>query len=120
MNSPEDKERARLREEQLQAKERELRLRELELEIHHEQKIKEREAADIKPPLYKTTKHNPPQNAVQKIGRKTVKFVKFIGFVVIGIAVIRAGLFVGIWITYLIMAGIIAGIGYQLFLKGDN
>lgn len=121
MTSPEDREREfSLREAELQAKERELRLRELETEIYQEQKISDPEIIDPEPPLHKTRKHNPPENSIQKFGRKMVKFAKFAGFVVAGIAIIKVGFFVGMWITYLIMAGIIAGIGYQIFLKGDD
>ena len=121
MNTPEDKEKEfSSREAELQAKERELRLRELETEIYQEQRINNPEIANPEPPLHKTTKHNPPENSIQKFGRKIVKFAKFAGFVVAGIAIIKVGFFVGMWITYLIMAGIIAGIGYQIFLKDDN
>jgi len=121
MNTPKDRDREfSLREAELQAKERELRLRELETEIYQEQKVNEPEITNPEPPLYKTTKHNPPENSIQKFGRKMVKFAKFAGFVVGGIAIIRVGFFIGMWITYLIMAGIIAGIGYQIFLKDDK
>ena len=121
MNTPEDKEREfNLREAELQAKERELRLRELETEIYREQQVSEPDITNPEPPLYKTTKHNPPENSIQKFGRKIVKFAKFSGFVVAGIAIIKVGFFVGMWITYLTMAGIIAGIGYQIFLKEDS
>ena len=109
-----EQERIKLQKEQLEAKEKELRLREIEIEIHQD------EAATSEPPLYQTNKHQPPENSIQKLGRKTLRIAKFIGFVVVGIAVIRAGLFIGIWITYLVMAGILAGIGYQIFLKDDN
>ncbi|PSB11354.1 hypothetical protein C7B62_06055 [Pleurocapsa sp. CCALA 161] len=106
MNTPEDKEREyKRREAQLQAK-RELRLRELETEV-----------IAGEPPLHKTKKHHPTDNSIQKFGRKIVKFAKFVGFVVAGIAMIRVGFLIGMWITYLILAGIIAGIGYQIFLK---
>jgi hypothetical protein len=49
-----------------------------------------------------------------------VKYAKFTGFVVVGIAIVKAGFFISMWITHLIMAGIVAGIGYQLFLKDDR
>ena len=110
-----EQERIKLQKEQLEAKEKELRLREIEIEIHQDEA-----AATSEPPLHKTSKHNPPANSIQKLGIKTLRIAKFIGFVVVGIAVIRAGLFIGIWITYLVMAGILAGIGYQIFLKDDN
>jgi len=121
MNTPEDREKEfNLREAELQAKERELRLRELETEIYQEHKISEPDIANLEPPLHKTRKHNPPENSIQKFSRKMIKFAKFGGFVVAGIAIIKVGFFVGMWITYLIMAGIIAGIGYQIFLKDDR
>ncbi|MEL6787216.1 MAG: UbiA family prenyltransferase [Cyanobacteria bacterium J06607_15] len=121
MSIPEDKDREfELREAELQAKERELRLRELETEIYQEHKASEPRTTSVEPPLYKTKKHNPAENSFQRFGRKIVKFAKFGAFVVGGIAIIKVGFFVGMWITYLIMAGIIAGIGYQIFLKEDN
>jgi len=117
MTTPEDKEREfNLREAELQAREKELKLREMEAEIYQEQKFRE---VDIDPPMYRTQKHNPPDSSVQKFGKKIVRFAKFGGFVVGGIAIIKIGFFVGMWITYLIMAGIIAAVGYQIFLKED-
>ena len=117
MTTPEDKEREfNLREAQLQAKERELRLREMEADIYQEHKSQE---VDVDPPMYRTQKHNPADSSIQKFGKKIVKFAKFGGFVIGGIVVVRIGFFVGMWITYLMMAGIIAAIGYQIFLKED-
>ncbi|MBE9046034.1 hypothetical protein IQ255_16755 [Pleurocapsales cyanobacterium LEGE 10410] len=111
MTTPEDKERElQLRQAQLEAKERELRLRELENDIYREHNSPE-------PPLYNTRKHHPQENSMQKFGRKIVKFAKFAGFVVAGVAIIKVGFFVGMWITYLVMTGIVAAIGYQIFLK---
>lgn len=107
MNSPEDKE-------------REFRLRELETQIEREQRSSKPEVKYVEPSLHATRKHNPPENSIRKFGRKIVKIVKFTGFVVAGIVVIQVGLFVGMWMTYSIMAGIIAGIGYQIFLKEDK
>lgn len=117
MTTPEDKEREfNLREAELQARERELRLREMEAEIYQDRQSQE---VDIDPPLHRTEKHNPPDSSIKKFGKKMVKFAKFTGFVIAGIAIIRVGFFVGMWITYLMMAGIIAAIGYQIFLKDD-
>ena len=115
MTTPEDKERELdRREAKLQAKERELRLRELETEIYRE----EAEVADTaEPPLYQTKKHQPKPNSIQRFGRKLVKFAKFAGFVVVGIAVIKAGFWIGMWVTYFVLASILAVIGYQIFLK---
>ena len=39
---------------------------------------------------------------------------------VAGIAIVKTGFFVGMSITYLIMMGIIAGIGYQIFIQDDR
>jgi len=115
MNTPNDQEKDfNLRAAELQAKERELRLRELEAEIYQDQKSQQ---VNIDPPLHRTTKHNPPDSSLQKFGKKIVRYAKFTGFVVAGIAIIKIGFFIGMWITYLIMAGIIAAIGYQIFLK---
>ncbi len=117
MNIPNDKERDfNLRQAELKAKERELRLREMEAEIYQDQKSQQ---VDIDPPVSRTTKHEPPDSSIQKFGRKMVKFAKFTGFVVAGIAIIKIGFFIGMWVTYLMMAGIIAAIGYQIFLKED-
>ena len=101
-------------------KHRELRLRELEVEIDREYKSRQPKVSAVEPPLYNTRRHNPPKNSLQKFGRKIVKFAKFTGFVICGIAIIRAGFFIGMWITYLTMAGIVAAIGYQIFLKEDK
>ena len=121
MSIPEDKDREfKLREAELQAKERELRLRELETEIYQEHKASEAKSTPIEPPLYQTSKHKPPENSLQRFGRKIMKFAKFGGFVIGGIVMIKVGFFIGMWITYLVMAGIIAVIGYQIFLKEDN
>ena len=117
MTTPEDKEREfNLREAELQAREREMKLREMEAEIYQEHESHE---VEIDPPMYRTQKHNPADSSIQKLGKKIVKFAKFGGFVVGGIAIIKIGFFVGMWITYLIMAGIIAAVGYQIFLKED-
>ena len=100
-------------------REREQRLRELENEIDREQRLSKSQTNSSEPPLYPTKKHNPPKNSIQRFSRKIVKFAKFAGFVVVGIAIIKAGFFIGMWITYLIMTGILAAIGYQMFLKED-
>jgi hypothetical protein len=117
MTTPEDRERDfNLREAELQARERELRLKEMEAEIYHNQQSQE---VNIEPPLYRTQKHDAVDNSIQKFSKKIVKFAKFAGFMVGGIAIVKIGFFVGMWLTYLMMAGIIAAIGYQIFLKGD-
>ena len=117
MTTPEDQERDfDLREAELQARERELRLREMEADIYREHKSQE---VEIDPPMYRTQKHNSTDSSIRKLGKKIVKFAKFGGFVIGGIAIIKIGFFIGMWITYLTMAGIIAAIGYQIFLKED-
>ena len=119
MTTPEDKERElNRREAELQAKERELRLRELEIKIYREQEAQTEVVAE--PPLYQTRKERPKPNSIQRFGRKLIKFAKFAGFVVAGIAIIKVGFFVGMWLTYFLIAGIIAVIGYQIFLKENN
>ena len=116
MTNPEDKEKEfDLREAELQAKERELKIREMEAEIYQEQS----QSVNIDPPLYQTQKHNPADSSIKKFGKKIVKFAKFGGFVIGGIAIIKIGFFIGMWVTYLAMTGIIAAIGYQIFLKED-
>lgn len=121
MTNPEDREQELRRKElEIQAREQEIRLRELETQIYHEQR-QERELNTPEPPLYETRKHQPPESGLRKFSRKLVKFGKFAGFVVIGIAFIRVGFLVGMWITYLAMTGIIAFVGYQIFLNdGEN
>ena len=115
MTTPEDKEKEfNLREAELQARERELKIREMETEIYQQS-----QSVNIDPPLYQTQKHNPPDSSIKKFGKKIIKFAKFGGFVIGGIAIIKIGFFVGMWVTYLMMAGIIAAVGYQIFLKED-
>ena len=115
MTTPEDKEKEfNLREAELQDRERELKIREMEAEIHQQS-----QSVNIEPPLYRTKKHNPGDSSIKKFGKKIIKFAKFGGFVIGGIAVIKIGFFIGMWVTYLIMTGIIAAIGYQIFLKED-
>ena len=116
-NSDKQEQEIQQREAKLQAKERELRLRELEIEIYQEQEASRTKINSPEPPLYQTKKHQPKANSMQKFGRKLVKFAKFAGFMVAGIAIIKVGFFVGMWLTYFVIAGIMAGIGYQIFLK---
>ena len=103
----------------LKAKEQELRLRELELEIHRDRKPKV-EVYSAEPPLSATRKHQPGKNPIQRLGNKLVKFAKFGGFMIIGIALIKAGIFIGMWLTYSVIALVMAGIGYQIFLKDEE
>lgn len=117
MTTPEDREQELKRKElEIQAREQEIRLRELETQIYQEQR-QAREINFPEPPLYETKKHKPSESSLKKLGKKLVKFGKFTGFVVIGIAFIRVGFLVGMWITYLALAGIIGFIGYQIFLN---
>ena len=96
--------------------EQESRLRELEIEIERGQREKRQLDRDFTP-THQTRKHNPPQNKIQKFGSKIVKYAKFTAFVLVGIAVIRAGFLIGMWLTYFVFASVIAAIGYQIFLK---
>ena len=120
MNTPEGKDREfKLREAELQAKERELRLREIETEIYQDRQA-EVDPNSPEPPLSRTTKHNPSESSIQKLTKKIVKFAKFGGFVIVGIGLIKLGVTVGIWLTYFVIASLVAAVGYQIFLKGDN
>ncbi len=120
MTTPEDREQELRRKElEIQAREQEIRLRELEMQLYQEQQ-QARAMESSLPPLYETKKHNPPGSSLKRFGKKLVKFVKFAGFIVLGIAFIRAGFWVGMWIAYLSLAGIIAFIGYQIFLNDDD
>ena len=92
------------------------RLRELEIEIEQGQASKRQLNRDTTP-VYRTKKHNPSQNAIQRFGSKIVKYAKFTAFVLVGIGVIRAGFLIGMWLTYFVFASVIAAIGYQIFLK---
>lgn len=98
--------------------ERELRLRELETEIY--QQHKKAEIDFSQPPLHRTKKHQGSESSLKRFRNKIVKFGKFTAFVVLGIAFIRVGFLVGMWITYLALASILAVIGYQIFLKEDH
>lgn len=120
MTTPEDKEQELRRKElEIQAREQEIRLRELEIKIYEEQ-TQAREVDVPEPPFYATKKHQTPENSLQKFGKKLVKFGKFAGFVVAGIAFIRVGFLLAMWITYLVLAGSIAFIGYQIFLNDED
>ena len=100
--------------------EQESRLRELEIEIERGQAARKGELSLDSTPVYQTRKHNPPPNSIQKFGSKIIKYVKFTAFVVAGIAIIKVGLFIGMWLTYFVFASIIAAIGYQIFLKDEK
>ena len=99
--------------------EQESRLRELEIEIERG-RVANRQLNYDQTPVYKTRKHNPPQNSIQKFGSKIAKYAKFTAFVVVGVAIIRAGFLIGMWLTYFVFASIIAAIGYQIFLKDEK
>jgi hypothetical protein len=120
MSTPEER-KLKQQEAELIAKHRELRLRELEIEIYEEQKAINPEALPDKAPapLYQTRKHKPQVNSIQKLGRKIINYAKFAVFMVAGIAIVKAGFFIGMSITYLFMMGIIAAIGYQIFIRED-
>ncbi|MEM8722425.1 MAG: hypothetical protein AAGE84_24555 [Cyanobacteria bacterium P01_G01_bin.39] len=119
MTTPADREKElELKEEQLQAKEQEIRLRELETEVYQEPKTFVSDYNSVEPPFYQTTKHK-QKGELLNFGLKLVKFTKFIGFLVAGITIIKVGFLIGMWITYLILTGIIAAIGYSIFLKDD-
>ncbi|MCP2728381.1 hypothetical protein [Limnofasciculus baicalensis] len=104
MNSPNDKEQELKRlEQEIKKREQALRLRELEAEINP-------------PPLYQTVKHEQPEGKLQQWGRKLVLFGKFAAFVVVGYVVVR----VSTVIAGLVIVGIIAFIGYKIFLEGKG
>ena len=100
--------------------EQESRLRELEIEIERGQTAEKHEANLDLIPVYKTRKHNPPPNSIQRFGSKIIKYAKFTAFVVAGVAVIKAGFLIGMWLTYFVFASIIAAIGYQIFLRDEQ
>ena len=96
-------------------REKELKIQQMEAEIYRQS-----QSVDIDPPFYQTKKHNSGDSYIKKLGKKIVKFAKFGSFVIGGVAIIKIGFFIGMWVTYLIMTGIIAAIGYQIFLKEDR
>ena len=118
MSTPENQEFKR-REAELLAKQRELRLRELEIEIYEEQKAKKSKVIAVEPPLSQTRRYDSKENSLQRLGRKIVKYTKFSLFVIVGFAIVKTGFLIGMSITYLVLVGIIAAIGYQIFLKED-
>ena len=99
------------------SREEQSRLRELEIEIERGQAAEKHQLDFDLIPVYQTRKHNPPQNSIQRFGSKIVKYAKFTAFVVVGVAIIKAGFLIGMWLTYFVFASIIAAIGYQIFLK---
>lgn len=111
MNERDDKEKElERRERELKQKEREIRLRELETEIYQQQE----------PPLYETKKHEKPEGKFSIWKRKATKIAKFVGFTVAGIAIMRVGMFVGMWLTWGLMALIVAFIAYRVFLEDND
>jgi hypothetical protein len=114
MNTQNDDDREKAiqrREQELQERERAIRLRELEAEIHG----KDRDA-----PFYQTQKDNPSENSLKRRGKTILKWVKFIGFIIVGFAVVRVGLLLSLWLTYALIASVIGFIGYKMFLEKDD
>ncbi|MGK7934078.1 MAG: hypothetical protein AB4041_21975 [Microcystaceae cyanobacterium] len=101
------------KEAELKAREQALRLRELEAELSQNK-------ASQEPPISPTCKHEPSPNSLAVKWKKMVKFVKFLGFTLLGIALLRVGLMVGLWLSYVVLAGIIGFIGYKIFLAEDS
>ncbi|MBR8827580.1 MAG: hypothetical protein DSM107014_06665 [Gomphosphaeria aponina SAG 52.96 = DSM 107014] len=113
----------------LDEREKELRRKEQEVELLKQELLLEKQALEAEKrqmqitqqesPLYPTKKYNAQQ--IQPLGRKLVQVGKFVVFVVVGIAMMRAGLFLGIWIARGAIAALIAFVGYKIFLeeKGD-
>lgn len=106
------------KEEELRAKEREIRLRELEIEVDRQHKNTEVDSSEAA--FHPTQKHNPTDSNLQTLSKKIVKFAKFFGFVVVGFSLIRLGLLVGVWLSYIGIISLVAFIGYHIFLKKDD
>ena len=126
MSFHEDKERDfQRREAEMRKREMELRLRELELEVNKDDfplpKTEKHGSTDIEsePPLYNTKKHHSNDNKITRLGKNIVRYGKFIGFVVIGIALAKAGVIVGLWLTNTVILAIFGFIGYKLFIESD-
>jgi len=115
----EDKEQElKRREQELRQKEQELRLRELEAELHRPPIQKpQAESPHVSP----TTKYDPDGNKVKAQGKrrpmvKKIKdFVLFIGIVIAVVAAVR----VAASLASILIVGLIAWIGYKLFLDRD-
>lgn len=101
------------KEAELKAREQTLRLRELEAEIYQN-------GASQELPISPTRKHSPSPNRLTVTWKKTVKFVKFLGFTLLGIAILRLGLMLGLWLSYLVVISLIVLIGYKIFFSEDN
>ena len=108
MNSQNDKDKElQRREEDLLKREQEIRLRELEAELHQ-------------PPLYKTVKHQPPENSVDRWSRKAIKVAQFVGIVVAVVVTIRVATMVAFWLGSVLLVGAIAWVAYKMFLDSDR
>lgn len=109
MNFPEDRDRDFERKEaELENKARELRLRELELEINQQE-----------PPVYETRKHQ-GDNQIASFGKKLVRYAKFFSFIVLGIALTKLGLIIGMWLAQLTVLTILGFISYKIFLDRQD
>lgn len=104
----EDKEDFHRREAELKKREMDLRLRELELELDRQE-----------PPLYETKKHS-EERQMAGIANKLVKYGRFVGFIIMGIALVKAGFIVGFWLSNAILLAIIGFISYNIFLKNKD
>lgn len=114
MDSYDDKQKEIERKEaELKAREQALRFKELEAEIYQDN-------ASQDPPVSPTRKHDPSPSPLALKWKKMVKFVKFLGFTLIGIALLRVGLMIGLWLSYAVLVGIIGFIGYRIFLAEDK
>ena len=118
--SLEDKENELRRlEKDLEKRETQLRLRELELEDQM-QRLEGQKKQGEEAFFYETKKHEPSEGKLQVWGRKLIKIGKFSLFVIVGFAVVRVGLILSIWMVYFGLAGLMAWIGYEMFLKEDQ
>lgn len=109
MNYPDEKERElQRRQKEIEEREHALRLRELEAELYEQHKEKE-------PPLYQTIKDDPSKRSLNRLGKKLLNVAKFLGFVVVTIALVRIA-------HVLALAVMVAGIvwlGYTIFLAKE-
>lgn len=106
MNADDKEQELKLRELELREREHALRLRELEAEIYQQ-------STPADPPLYETRKDDKGKNSLERWMGKIVHIAKFVAFVVVGIVIIR----IALWLSYLLIAGLIGFIGYKIFIE---
>ena len=99
----------RQREQDLHRREQEIRLRELEAELHKPE-----------PPLHKTVKHDESKRKKKGRLRKVAKFAKYGAMVFGAFLIVRLATQLVFVLVPMIVVGLIAFIGYKLYLENDD